>query len=218
MFPSLEVRWFCGGSTPAEVVEWFGGGERTPEEEPQRVDHYLRLGDTDALGIKLREGRLEIKQRYCQQGVVRFHEHVTGVVEHWRKWSFLLTETGGGLADTLTPLSSWIGVQKERRLRKYQLTEDGRLVAIPAGEYPERGCAAELTTIQVGAQEWWSLGLEALGEESSLAETLTLTARHVLAAGYLPFFFDTTHSYGYPRWLALVEWREDSRVQHESRP
>ncbi len=199
MFPSLEVRWFCGGSTPAEVVEWFGGGERTPEEEPRRVDYYLRLGNMDALGIKLREGRLEIKQRHLQQGVVRFHEHAAGLVEQWYKWSFWVSEAGP------TPRPSWIGVQKERRLRKYQLAEDGKLVAIPTGEYPERGCAAELTTIQVEGQEWWSLGLEAVGEGSSLAETLMRTARHVLAPGHLSFSFDAVHSYGYPRWLALLE-------------
>jgi hypothetical protein len=78
-------------------------------------------------------------------------------------------------------------------------------VAIPAGEFPERGCAAELTTIQVEGQEWWSLGLEAFGEENSLAETLMRTARHVLPPEQLSFSFDAAHSYGYPRWLALLE-------------
>ena len=207
MFPSLEVRWFCSDSIPAEVLEWFGGGERKPEEEPQRVDQYLRLGDTDALGIKLREGRLEIKQRHRQQGVVRFHERVTGLVERWRKWSFLVNEAGAGLADASMLTFFWIGVRKERRLRKYQLTDDGELVAIPAGEFPKRGCAAELTTIHVEGQEWWSLGLEAFGEESSMAEMLMLTARHVLAPGQLPFSFDATHSYGYPKWLQAFEQR-----------
>jgi hypothetical protein len=206
------VRWFYGGSPPAEVVEWFYSGERTPEEEPQRVDQYLRLGDTDALGIKLREGMLEIKRRHRQQRVVRFHEHATGLVEHWRKWGFSLAEAGSDPAAMPAPRSSWIGVQKGRKLRKYKLAEDGELLAIPTGEYPDRGCTMELTTIHVEGQEWWSLGFEAFGEESSLAETLMLTARYLLAPGRPPSSFDVTHSYGYPKWLqAFEQWVNHSQ-------
>ncbi|MGD8968471.1 MAG: hypothetical protein PVI07_13255, partial [Anaerolineae bacterium] len=67
------------------------------QRHPAREDHYLRLSDTYALGIKLRQGRIEAKQRVRRPGVVRFHERVTGIVEHWRKWSFQLAEPSRAL-------------------------------------------------------------------------------------------------------------------------
>ncbi|NIV28827.1 MAG: hypothetical protein GWN58_04720, partial [Anaerolineae bacterium] len=66
MYPTLEARWFMRGSIPHEVREWFARGEPAPIHEPPRMDHYLRLQRSNALGIKLREGRLEIKQRLHQ--------------------------------------------------------------------------------------------------------------------------------------------------------
>ena len=68
MFATAEVRWFYEGAVSPEVLEWFEQGELTPEEQPYRVDYYLRLSDRDSLGIKLREGRIEVKQRHRQHG------------------------------------------------------------------------------------------------------------------------------------------------------
>ncbi len=210
MFPSLEVRWFYQGALPGEVVDWFHDCEQEPEEQPHRLDYYLRLGTTDSLGIKLREGRIEVKQRVRQHGVAQLGERATGLVEHWRKWSFGLADAGTSFGDILVPVQSWIGVQKQRKLRKYQLAGDDRLLAVGAGEYPERGCAGELTAIRIEEQEWWSLGFEAFGEESSLKEILMLAVGQFLSRKRVPFYFHAEHSYGYPSWLARLEQGADS--------
>ncbi|MFN2285080.1 MAG: hypothetical protein ACK2UQ_11710, partial [Anaerolineae bacterium] len=68
MFPTVETRWFYPGIIPSDVLAWYHYGERAPEAQPTRIDYYLRLSDHGDLGIKLREGRIEIKQRAKQYG------------------------------------------------------------------------------------------------------------------------------------------------------
>jgi hypothetical protein len=180
VFPTVEVRWFYQGAVSSEVLEWFEQGERAPEEQPCRVDYYLRLSDRDSLGIKLREGRIEVKQRHRQYGVFRFHDRVTGLVEHWRKWSFELSEGAGNLTSTIVPASCWIGVTKRRKLRRYRLTGNKKIVAVPVGLQSGLRCNLELTRIIVDETEWWSLGFEASCGEVSYSwrsTSLLLTNR-----------------------------------------
>ena len=204
MYPTLEVRWFMPGSIPQEVREWFVRGDPAPLQEPPRVDHYLRLQRSNALGIKLREGRIEIKQRLHQYGNIRFHRRVTGAIEHWRKWSMPLAATGEGLAEILVPKSSWTAVRKERLLRGYHCETGGQVIATPGG-YTDRGCHLELTTVQAGDRVWWTLAFEAYGTEPSLRGSLTSTMSHILGSDGAPTTLDARDSYGYARWLAQLE-------------
>lgn len=203
MLPSAEVRWFYEGAVPPDVIAWFRRGERQPVEQPRRVDYYLHPRNVDALGIKLREGRIEVKQRQRRQGIVRFHERVSGVVEGWRKWSFALAAVHRLPADVGAPPSSWIGVQKQRQLHNYRIMGEGQLVAVPGEDYAGQSCHLELTRIQVGGTRWWSLGFEALGPERALGENLTLAVAHVLAQEPVPTL-EGKNSYGYPRWLQVI--------------
>jgi hypothetical protein len=180
-------------------LEWFQRCEHKPEEQPRRVDYYLRHVGIDSLGIKLREGRVEVKQRYRRCGVVRFHERVAGQVEHWRKWSFGLAESDGDLPGVSTLAPFWIRVEKRRTLRKYRIVGNG-VMAVREGEDFDQGCALELTSIRVGRAEWWSVGLEAFGEELVLEDALLLVAKHLLAVEEPPVL-EVADSYGYPRWL-----------------
>jgi hypothetical protein len=208
MFPTVEVRWFHRGEAPSEVTEWFLRGEPGPDQQPRRVDHYLRLGQRDSIGIKLRQGRIEIKRRHHRHGVVRFHDQLAGVVEGWRKWSLPLAALGGDLANAVTPASSWIAVQKARMLRKYQIVGEGQLVSVPADVFPAQGCSVELTGVRARETTWWTLAFEAFGKESSRHSNLVLAVENVLAGESVPFLLDARDSYGYPRWLALLEESE----------
>jgi hypothetical protein len=207
MLPTMEVRWFSTGVIPSSVQEWFQRGEGDPEEQPRRVDYYLRPADGDSLGIKLREGRLEVKRLRGQLGIVRFHERVAGLVEQWCKWSFGLPSDGSALASPAVPSPSWIGVTKERRLYRYRLAGDRQVVAVSATDYVGPGCDLELTSVGVEGQAWWSLGFEARGDESSIQGILFLVAQQVLAANEPPNL-TARDSYSYPRWLKLVEQRD----------
>jgi hypothetical protein len=207
MFPTAEVRWFYRDHLPLEVEAWFHQGAGMAEQRPSREHHYLRLEDTYALGIKLRGGCIEIKQRVRRPGVFRFHERVTGIVEHWRKWSFQLAEPDGVLSSISVPATSWIAVRKERMLRGYRLTLDKNVVPVSSSEPTREGCELELSEVHVGEQDWWTLAFEAFGEEPILQEQLELVARHVFAATEPPSL-NASQSRGYPDWLVKTARKE----------
>jgi hypothetical protein len=209
LFPTIEVRWFFEGTPSLAVVEWFAQGEPEPEAQSGRVDYYLRLTDGDGLGIKLRQGRLEVKQRHRQYGLVHLHQRVTGRVEGWRKWSFELAGCDRDLASILVPALSWIGVKKERRLRRYRVTSQEMVVAVPTEAGTGQGCGLELTRIIIEGSQWWSLGFEAFGDQARLYDTLLRVATQVFAAGEPPSL-DSKDSYSYPRWLEINEQRRIS--------
>jgi hypothetical protein len=173
------------------------------ERFPCREDHYLRLTDAPTLGIKLREGRIEIKQRVRNYGMVRLHDRVTGMLEHWRKWSFQLAEARGALLSIAVPAASWIPVRKDRMLRTYRLTVDRSVVPVLALESLRQGCEMELTRVHVAEQSWWTLAFEAFGDESILQEQLVLVAQHVLAADEPPSM-NAPESRGYADWLGRI--------------
>ena len=200
MFPTVEVRWFRKGRIPAEVVDWFQRPPGVPEDQRARVDHYLRFEEGEAVGIKLREGRIEIKQRHCRLGLVRFHQRAAGEVDHWRKWGF---DVVGGDVDPgllLAPASSWIEVEKERRLRRYLIGRDRKITAAHAVEMCARGCDLELTRLSAEGTEWWTIGLEAFGEESFLRDHLLLAAEFVFGSEGSPVL-EAGDSASYPEWL-----------------
>ena len=207
MFPTVEVRWFYRGQVPLEVEAWFQQSAGRVERHPCREDHYLRLTDTPGLGIKLREGRIEVKQRVRKHSVVHFHERVTGIMEHWRKWSFQLAEARRALLSIAVPTTSWIPVRKERMLRTYRLTVEEFVVPVSTPEPFRQGCEMELTGVHVAEQDWWTLAFEAFGEESVLQEQLELVARHVFAA-HKPPSFNASHSRGYADWLGRTAQKE----------
>jgi hypothetical protein len=207
----MEVRWFYEGAIPGEVVEWFRSGERLTENEPPRVDRYMRLGEADGLGIKVREGRLEIKQRTGKGGVIRFQGRASGQIEEWRKWSFVLDTSNEALGGLLVPGSAWVSVEKTRELRRYSLIPGGQLETALAGQFPARGCNAELSRLVVEGQSWWSVCLEAFGGESLLQEALMLAAARIFDRPLATFNLQASDSFGYPRWLASLAPGRDSQ-------
>jgi hypothetical protein len=187
---------------PAAVRTWFLVDDAQPYVEAPRVDHYLLIEDSDALGVKFREGRIDVKQRYDGAWSLSFNHSVEGVVECWRKWSFGLAEAGESVA-MLRASGAWVAVHKERVMRDYAVKQDGTLIAIPGMITPPRGCSVELSHVTVNGERWWSLCFEANGDEDDLAEILDVAARHVFRRDP-GFDFAPRFSYGYPRWLRLL--------------
>lgn len=200
MFPTLETRWFYPGPIPPDVLAWYHYGERAPEAQPTRIDYYLRLASNDDLGIKLREGRIEIKQRAEQYGVEQLHARVHGLVEGWRKWSFGVSDLGSGLGDLTGPRPAWIAIRKARRLRRYGVTDAGEIIAIAGAEIAPQGCNIELAEITLHGKTWWSLAFETFGPEATLHATFTRVVQHVLRGNTVPHL-DADHSYGYAHWM-----------------
>jgi hypothetical protein len=213
MFPTVEVRWFDRGQTPPGVQAWFHQGERRVDRRPPRVDHYLRITDPGALSVKFREGRIEVKRRVLRRDAMRFHQRVTGIVEHWRKWSFELANAPRARAGVGTPAGAWIPVRKERRLITYRLTGGRHVVPVATpslhSDARDQRCVMELTGVVVGKQDWWTLAFEAFGDESGLEDVLLDVARAVLRAREPPVL-NAPESLGYADWLRTAAEDDDA--------
>jgi hypothetical protein len=163
------------------------------------------MPDRNDLGIKLREGKVEIKHRTHQYGVLHFHPHAAGYVDAWRKWSFDLA-TFSADPKPRSPWSDWwIGVRKERWLRRYLVTEIRRVTEVPDGVMIENGCEWELSRIQTEGVEgvWWSTAFEAFGEVSALKDILV----EVVGKTFMDISgweYCAEDSISYPKWLGLI--------------
>jgi hypothetical protein len=202
MWPTTEVRWFyqLSGSpaVPEFVWQWFRNLPGDLDAQEERVDHYLRLPEPAALGIKLREGRLEVKCRLAQLGQVVLGSQAAGQIEVWGKWVLAEPEQVG--ASFHQPDLSWRAVIKQRWLRCYQPDHEPSF-AIPPPE-AELGCDLELAQVHLGDSFWWSLALEAYGRSPVARQTFLLqVATRILGAGRPPGL-DPVASMSYPRWLA----------------
>ena len=200
MWPTAEVRWFSRGVIPEDVLAWFVSDFPYLEVQPPRVDAYFPLITDDGVGIKLRERRIEIKQRYGDLGTMALAAGVVGFPELWRKWAFGLVAYGGDPGEP----DGWISVQKTRLVRNYAFLPGlDTPRAVPGTFAPARGCSMELTEVAVNGTAWWTAGFEATGAESELASTLEIVARHALASSE-KLRLGLDYCYGYPRWLQEV--------------
>ncbi len=209
MYPTAEVRWFFQGSVPPDVEAWFERSAGSVVQEQARTDRYLRLPDSEGLNVKLREGRIEIKQRVGEVRAVRFHERVMGVVEGWRKWRFELAKPGSSRVQAASPASSWLSIRKERRIRTYHVEKGEDVVARSGPEPAATSCELELGQVRATGQIWWTLAFEAFGDESTLRENLLLVARHVVSMDEPPSL-PVSNSRGYAAWLISLAQSEAS--------
>ena len=97
---------------------------------------------------------------------------------------------------------------KRRWLQRYQVPGGGKLVAVSNQHYPDQGCDFELTEVRATGRAWWTVALEAFGREDTLQENLGLVADRILSITDPPVLA-VEDSYGYPRWLRIVEKAED---------
>lgn len=200
MYLTLEVRWFYPGPPLDQVVDWLEARACLPAAEPPRRDHYLRLGGQPSLGIKLRQGNVEVKTRLEDPRALEVGPGAVGRVARWRKWSFPLAQQAGPLERLLVPAPAWIAVDKERRIQRYRLAPGLRAASVPPEAPAEAGCEFELSRVQVQGEEWWSVSFEAFGSGPMLEQALLAVAAKVLGRGW-PISLEVEHSFGYPAWL-----------------
>ena len=200
---TAELRWFNRGTLPEEISHWFEqdclGEQLKPPEE--REDVYLYSPECEYLGIKLRQGRLEIKWRKAELGVVRFGDGVEGKVEKWGKWLCEDPTESFQLADVVGK-KAWVGVKKVRSQRQYQVFP-GTVTAVPINESIEQGCTVELTQLSINGNAWWSLAFEAFGENATLMDNLQAVASWVFKT-YRGSKLQAEDSYAYPSWLSVI--------------
>jgi len=201
VYPTTEVRWFQAGEIPPSALEWFRNLPGAVQNQIPRIDYYLPLSFTGDLGVKIREGRLEIKILREQLGAVRLHKRVAGHWQSWQKWSFNVEGANDTLGQSGHSYSDWLPVQKSRCLRRYRLDESGRVIPIRADVISPGSCGLELTTIQSQGLFWWSLALETYGIAKENRSSLALIAAQLFDIGKPPSLVEVD-SISYPGWMS----------------
>ena len=185
MYATVEVRWFFEGEIPVPGQRWFTAAADA-FTEPPRTDYYLRPLSSDSIGVKLRQGRIECKQRVAPPEPMHFTAASSGVVEQWQKWSFELDETAD--QDITAAAQQWVAVHKARQSIPLEMAEG----------------AAELARVQIADHVWWTLGFEVHGNgERVVREVLHPAVKGLMANKKRPFTFTQEASYGYPQWLLI---------------
>lgn len=181
-YDTLEVRWFFEATSlpnAPEVEAWFRSrasadpaataGEKDPPE--WRTDSYLIVPGTDDLGIKLREGRFEVKGKVRDLGTHAFGPRASGRIERWMKWSCDIEAKGnptipdGGWLTRACHDDGVLRVPKQRLLKTFHIDDSGAPVSIAAAERDGASTVDfELTRIRLGNGEHhthWTMGFEA---------------------------------------------------------
>ncbi|MBD2166207.1 hypothetical protein H6G04_17580 [Calothrix membranacea FACHB-236] len=205
MLVSNELRWFYPGELPENMKLWFQQHCLVnPSQPPEaREDVYLYSPGCDYLGIKLRQGRLEVKWRQAELGVVSFGDLITGKAEKWGKW---LCEDAN--AESFQPAMVlgnpvWVRVKKVRYSQLFQVFADYAIQPVATKQRLDNGCSVEITNLVVAENAWWSIAFEAFGEDSCIRENLQATAKWVFHTDH-NFPLAIANSYAYPHWLEVI--------------
>lgn len=210
MLSSTELRWFYPGKLPEAICSWFSskqvGNDLEPPEE--REDIYLAIAlDCDYMGIKLRQGRLEIKWRKAELGIVSIAPRVHGKLESWDKWTCEDSKAENFQPQSVVNKSHWVKVSKVRQQRKYQVLEQNLVQEVKLDATIDRGCNVELTQLNISGNNWWSIALEAFGEATN--DNLHFVAKKVFQH-YKAFSLEPKNSFAYPSWLISASKQAES--------
>ena len=202
MLSSTELRWFYPGKLPEAIFTWFSTESLGKALEPpeKREDIYLYIAsDCDYMGIKLRQGQLEIKWRKAELGIVNIVKGVEGKLESWDKWCEDSTAQNFQ-PQSVRDKSHWVRVSKIRQQRKYQVLGQNVVQDVPLDASIDQGCNVELTQLGIGGNDWWSIALEAFGDST---DNLHLVANKVFQ-DYNALVLQANNSFAYPSWLTTA--------------
>lgn len=156
---SWEVRWFGQGAVPIVLQQWSEENELTTQ--PVRTDHYLIHSAGNAIGIKWREGNLQIKEKVVENVKKPW-------IGHYKKWSFGLKEND--LLQRIEAHEEWIAVTKKRELAKWRVEEGALYRTDPGNE--EIGVELEISAVMCKEKLWWTVAFEATGGAQNLEKGL----------------------------------------------
>jgi hypothetical protein len=223
-YHSAEVRWFLPHQGQWDtLLTWFTRQgqlniveETTPyirqpdappfvKQERPRTDVYLPLPNCEAVGVKQRQGRLEVKALVVEPRPFAAGE-AAGRVDEWVKWSLKPSE---GIASTLESdlrqAGVWQKVEKRRWLQKYAFTT-GSLSAVSPDAWPDAGCNVELTLLDVegSVNAWVTFGFEAFGTPNCLSLLHEMVWDFFALHGSAPLALVENDSLSYPAWLVRL--------------
>ena len=217
LLPSREVRWFIESTNENSTIlkKWIEDKDPYDEKgqfpgkgiwkKDDREDKYVVVPGSTDMGIKWREGQLQIKGRSEDAGMQVFNGRMQGRVEQWLKWSY----EGADIANAFLPWfkgkldkgPTIIPVKKTRALRKIRI--DGREVATEVNDYPDRAVNVELTNLEVFGKRYWSIGFEAFPDDSNMSSAFSQVAEKFLST-LRGVELSPQNCYSYPSWLSTL--------------
>jgi hypothetical protein len=221
MLSSQEVRWFFQGAIEQHQALRSWVEESDPidgEVDVARPTWKVRLGGKPDvyllvpghadMGIKWREGQLQIKGLQSPLGTQLFSGRREGRVERWIKWSYEGEPIKQAFAHWFREPGfagpRIIEVFKTRCLRKARIDpQTGQAKEVNAEEHIERGCALEVAELRVGADLYCSVAFEAFPDDSAMHADFTSFVNCFLQK--LPdVALSESNSMGYPAWLDTI--------------
>lgn len=212
---TVEVRWFFAREDTRfdAVRRWFlssvTGAARSPQDPSiwdERTDVYLLLPGADDMGVKWRDGQLQLKGRTASLGAQPLGNRHHGVVERWIKWSYpeLPAAYQQLFADGGHPGLTTVPVRKRRALRRLRLdTHTGAALDVRADEYPERGLGVEFTELVLRGRAYGTLGFEAHPDDEAMRSAFAPEVARLLL-GLDTARLSLAESMSYPAWLAAA--------------
>lgn len=209
LLKTTEFRWFWRTDDQQRATAWFTALDgHSPTEEPSRQDRYLLLPGCRTTGVKLREGRFELKALLAERDECSMAGWPTGRLQTWVKWSLdraVLAENERKLLDA----GRWRQVGKTRLLRRYLPDQEDRLRPV-AGDEEGQTCQAELTRISLPGQgsNWMTLGFEMNCDDQpdQAIAHVKAVVQHVCGDGWEDLGERTNLlAASYPGWLATLE-------------
>jgi hypothetical protein len=227
LFQSAEIRWFLPASADWEIsLKWFLGDDssnasHTPKSisdkicnsknikrEELRTDEYLIMPHCTSVGVKQRQGKLEVK---AQIGMSEkyLNNSFSGEINCWSKWSLQPNNINlMALEKDLQDSGRWIKIHKTRYLLKLSLSEN-TIIEVSPEDWPEKGCQVELTQVRTDAnsRNWISLGFEAFGGtfekmEKNLKDSISF---FFSKRNNPPMVLSSNNSMSYPLWLQIFQ-------------
>lgn len=146
-----EVRWFLKTPEPT-IAAWFAQLPKERVTVERRTDVYWPAGNAQ-VGIKWRQGRLEVKTQTKAPEPYLLQNQWVGRLESWVKQRFDLADPSADSA------SNFPGIRVEKQRHAVVLSgPDGRVS--PIGPSAAEGCQVEQTFLRIGSDTWYTMGLE----------------------------------------------------------
>ena len=208
-----EMRWFRPGAMPEAARAWYASlpGDNIRTAFP-RQDIFLVVPERSDLGLKVREGRMEIKTREKPGNHYKLLAgRMEGLTEDWKKYTWNYLDQIGEIS---APFEKGIRsrIVKSRVQRKYAV-EGKDVVPVPFREKPELTFVLEMadlftqplhkSRLRGEPRHWWSFGFEAVAVESAIDEVFD-KATTALLADYPEPALGLADSYGYPKFAMNV--------------
>ena len=191
MYRTREIRWFFQNEKE-QFAHLFQQLNCTSTNT--RTDFYLDLNNVD-IGIKTREGKIEIKHRVGSRAYGGLNDNIWGCFDEFIKWSFNVEEKDSVLTNiTDFQHCNWIPVHKEQKL--VQLTEEnGEIKPKSITEELDFGCQVEYATVKIYEEVWHTFALEWFGDECLKLDGTIIA--EMMGSAYL----DIKDSFGYAHFL-----------------